>query len=241
MSYTNFIKLQNFAAHYLLSYNALDNVNIVTRHEIILGESKLPDKTLALEVLAYITPRNGRKGLGVIIEVPEFQVIAPNLPGPEGDIILTLLVLADKLVNEGPVTGTNIAASQCCQIIMDALHWQQWEGFGQMFCDQNAMQAATDFEPLDAWRLRFKIRMPRGQTAKVEQPTITEDETEITLACTTEAAQIYYTIDESYPGRSNPGALLYEAPFTVDVGTIINVAAYKDGLTPSHMIQATTT
>ncbi len=241
MSYSNFIRLQNFVAHCLSSYDALDNVNIITRSRLLQSESLLPDKTLALEVLAYITPRNGRKGLGVIVERPGFTVESPNLPGPEGFITLELLILCDRLTNEGPQTGTGLAADQCGQLIMEALHWQQFEGFGQLFSDRNAMQAAEDWAPLDAYRLRFKIRMPRNQGEKTAQPTITENTGSITLACSTSGAQIYYTTDQSYPGRSNPAAKLYEAPFTATAGDVINAAAYASGYTPSHMIQATVT
>lgn len=244
MSFTNFIKFQNFVAHYLCSYNALDRVNIVTRERLLADESRLPDETLAVEVLAYTTPReggDGRIGAGIIIEKPGFETTAPNLPGPEGHLTLEILVLEDRLTNSGPTEGTQLAADQICQTIMDALHWQQFEGFGQMFSDRNAMTEARDFQPLSAYRLRFKLRMPRAQTEKVAQPTITEVALSVTLACATADAQIYYTLDESYPGRSNPGAILYSAPFTVVAGDIINAAAYKEALTPSHMIQATVT
>ena len=142
---------------------------------------------------------------------------------------------------DGTTTVTGLAADQCGQLIMEALHWQQFEGFGQLFSDRNAMQAAEDWAPLDAYRLRFKIRMPRNQGEKTAQPTITENTGSITLACSTSGAQIYYTTDQSYPGRSNPAAKLYEAPFTATAGDVINAAAYASGYTPSHMIQATVT
>ena len=238
---TNFVKFQNFVAHYLSSYNALDNVNIVTRARLLADESRLPDETLAAEVMAYITPRNGRVGAGIIVEPPGFEVGHPNLPGPEGDLTIELLVLEDRITNLSPSEGTGLPADQICQTIMDALHWQQFEGFGQMFCDRSAMVPAKDFQPLDAYRIKFRLRMPRSQTEKVQQPVITELSGAITFSCSTSDAQIYYTLDQSYPGRSNPAALLYAATFNVDVGTVINAAAYKDGLTPSHMIQATTT
>jgi hypothetical protein len=124
---------------------------------------------------------------------------------------------------------------------MDALHWQQWEGFGQIFCDRQAMSPAKDFQPLDGYRVKFRLRLSRSQTVKVQQPVISENSGVITLTCLTSGAQIYYTLDESFPGRSNPVAVLYSGSFTVDVGTVINAAAYLDGSTPSHMIQATTT
>lgn len=244
MSFTDFTKFQNFVGHYLASYNALDRVNIVTRERLLADESRLPDETLAIEVLAYTTPReggDGRIGAGIIVEKPGFEVGSPNLPGPEGDLTLEILVLEDRITNLGPTEGTQLAADQICQTIMDALHWQQFEGFGQMFCDRAAMTEAKDFQPLIAYRLRFRLRMPRGQTAKVAQPTITEDNGSITLACATTDAQIYYTTDESFPGRSNSAAILYSEPFAADVDTVITVAAYKEGLTPSHVIQATVT
>jgi hypothetical protein len=241
VSFSNFIKFQNFVAHYLTSYSALDKINIVTREMLMADESRLPDDTLAIEVLAYITPRNGRQGAGIIVEKPGFDVSSPNLPGPEGDITLEILVLEDRLTNQGPTEGTQLAADQIAQTIMDALHWQQFEGFGQMFCDRAAMTEAKEFQPLSAYRLRFRLRMPRGQTTKVEQPTISEAALEITLACATSGAQIYFTTDGTFPGSSNAAAQLYSAPFTVTAGTVINAAAFKDGLTPSHMIQATVT
>lgn len=244
MSYTDFTKLQNFVGHYLCSNNAFDRINIVTRERLLGDESRLPDETIAVESLVYITPReggDGRTGIGVIIEKPGFVVNAPNLPGPEGYITLQLLILEDRLTNLGPTGGTGVAADQLAQMLMDALHWHQMEGFGQLFCDNNAMVAATDFEPLVGYRVNFKVRMPRAQTEKVAQPTISESENEVTLACATTDAEIYYTTDQSFPGRSNPGATLYTAPFSVEVGDIINAAAYKDGLSPSHLIQATVT
>lgn len=244
MSFTDFTKLQNFVAHYLCSNNAFDAINIVTRERLLADESRLPDETIAVESLVYITPRegaDGRSGIGIIIEKPGFVVNAPNLPGPEGFITLQLLILEERLTNLGPQTGTGVAADQLAQMLMDALHWHQMEGFGQMFCDNNAMQTADDFAPLIGYRVNFKIRMPRSQTAKAAQPTITEDAGLVTLACTTPDAMIYYTTDESYPGRSNPGATLYTAPFAVEAGDIINAAAYLEDLNPSHMIQATVT
>jgi hypothetical protein len=244
LSYTDFTRLQNFVGHYLCSNNAFDRINIVTRERLLADASRLPDETIAIESLVYITPReggDGRTGIGVIIEKPGFVVQSPNLPGPEGFITLQLLILEDRLTNLGPTTGTELAADQLGQMLMDALHWHQIEGFGQMFCDNNAMVVAEDFAPLIGYRLNFKIRMPRAQTEKVAQPTITEDAGTVTLACSTADAQIYYTTDESFPGRSNPAAVLYSEPFPAAVGTVINVAAYKEGLTPSHMIQATVT
>ncbi len=244
MSFSDFIKLQKFAAQALLCDTELDRINIATRDEIIASEDKLPDATLAAEVLVYITPReggDGRTGCGIIIEKPEFQVNHPNLPGPEGDILLTLLVLEDPITNYGPETGTQLPAHQVSQRILEVLHGYQIEGFGQMFADTRAMQSAQDFEPLRAYRVNLRIRMPRLQDARVATPTITEDNGSITLACATTNARIFYTTDSTFPGICNPGATEYTEPFNAEVGDVIHAAAYYEGQPPSHVIKATVT
>lgn len=244
MSFSNFIRLQNFVAHALLCDTELDVINIVTREQLLADESQLPDQTLAAEVLVYITPRqgrDGRTGCGIIVEKPEFRVNNPNLPGPEGDILLTLLILEDPLTNHGPQTGTLKPADQVAQRCLEVLHGYQLEGFGQLFADQAAMQAAQDFEPLRGYRVRLRVRMPRNQADRVAQPTVTEDAGEVTLACATTDARIFYTTDETFPGRSNSGAVEYTEPFTADVGTVIHAAAYKEGQPPSHVLKVTVT
>ena len=47
-----------------------------------------------------------------------------------------------------------------------------------------------------------------------------------TLTSGTASAQIYYTLDESFPGPSNPMARLYETPFDVLSGDTILAAAF---------------
>lgn len=244
MSFSDFIKLQKFAAQALLCDTELDRINIATRDEIIASEDKLPDATLAAEVLVYITPReggDGRTGCGIIVEKPEFRVNHPNLPGPEGDILLTLLVLEDPITNHGLEHGTLLPAHQVAQRILEVLHGYQIEGFGQMFADVNAMQSAADFEPLRAYRVNLKVRMPRNQDARVATPTIIEDAGTITLACVTTDARIFYTTDGTFPGVCNSAAQEYNEPFDVEVGDVIHAAAYVEGQPPSHIIKATVT
>lgn len=244
MSFTDFLKVQRFVAHALLSDEWLENVNIVTRDYIIANASRLPDKTLAEEVLVYITPRNGRKGCGIIVEKPEFNVASPNLAGPQGDLILTCLVLCDKISNEGPTTGSNRPGNQVGQRILEVCHsWRIHPG-GAFYADTNALQEAKDFEPLDAWRVRLRMKLPRNQNVQVAEPTITADGLEITLACPTADAEIFYTLDDTMPAHQrggNPGSIRYTVPFIVESGDIVNVCAYKTDFIQSNLITTTIT
>lgn len=242
MSFTDFLKVQRFVAHALLSDEWLENVNVATRDFILANSSQLPDETLAAEVLVYITERNGRSGCGIIVEKPEFRVDSPNLPGPQGDLILTCLILADRITNEGPTTGTNRPANQVGQRILELCHnWRIHPG-GAFFANQNALTEAKDFAPLDAWRVSLRMKLPRAQNTQVAEPTITADGLEIALACATADAEIFYTTDESMPAHErggNPGSHRYTAPFTVESGDVVNVCAYKTDLIQSNVITTT--
>ena len=57
---TDFKQLQRDAAFAYASDSRLQTVNIITREQLLADKSRLPDETLSIEVLGYITPRNGR-------------------------------------------------------------------------------------------------------------------------------------------------------------------------------------
>jgi len=208
-SFTDFLKIQRYVAHMLLSDDWLANVNIVTRNAILATGSELRDETIAQEVLAYITPRNGRDGCGIIVEEPEFVVGSPNLPGPQGDLIITCLVLADPINNWAQTTGAKIPGNQAAQRILELAHGWRINPAGSFSADANALQPANDFAPLDAWRVRLRMKLPRYQTSQVAEPVITITDGMATITCATADAEIFYTDDDTFPAHErggNPGS-----------------------------------
>lgn len=236
----DFVKLQNDLAHVLLGDDWLRDVNIVTRWKLLLEDVKRPDRELAAEVLAYVTPRNGRKGCGVIIELPELSVASANLPGPEFDLTVTCLVLEDPLVNYGPQTGTLRPCDQVAQRIIEIGHGWPLLPHGELYAKGATIVQAPDFEPLRAFRARLNLKMPRTQTTRVAPPEIAESNGTVTLTPAT-GSECFYTLDGTFPGPGNPAAFRYAAPFTVTAGTEIRWAAYQTDLLPSAAQHATVT
>ncbi len=241
MSYTDFIRPQNDVAHVLLSDEWLNNVNIVTRDRIIADESKLPDKTLALEVLAYITGRNGRHGCGVIIEKPGIDVENPNLPGPEMFLRISLLIVEEPLANNSAALGTLLPADQVAQRCLESLHGLAVEGMGELWADRNAIVPTEEVGGggLREFRVNLRARLQRAQSERPAFPEITENAGTISLSHTDASAVLYYTTDGTYPGPSNTKATRYADPFAVEDGTVIRAAAYVTGQTPGHATQTT--
>jgi len=228
----DFVQLQNDFAQVLQGDEWLRDINIVTRYKLLLDDVKRPDRSLAIETLAYLTPRNGRKGVGIIVEVPEVQVASGNLPGPEMGLILSCLILEDPITNWGPQTGTLKASDQVAQRIIEVGHGWSLMPHGELYAKGATLVVARDFEPLRGYRVALNLRMPRTQTTRVAPVEIAEDAGTITLTVPSGATG-YVTTDGSFPGPGNPAAMIYGGPFGVTAGTVLRWAAYQEGLLPS--------
>lgn len=255
-AFTDFLQLQRDLAHLLLSDPWLSDVNVVMRHELLEESAlaRLPDKTLAAEVLVYISPRNkatGRKGCGIIVERPEFGVESPNVTGPQGDVTCEFLILSERQLNEAPNTGTLRRGNHVAQRILDLLHLHADDGVGTFQARGRAIEIARDWETLDAYRARLTLTQKRQQTARVARVTTSVAAGNCTLACATSEASIWYAtggqdadgnwLEPGFPAPSNTagGAQLYAAPFPVVTGQIVRCAAFKQALNPSPITRLT--
>ncbi len=231
---TDYLQLQSDLHYAALSNGALENINIKLWRKLRL-ESEVDLSAL------WMTPRNGRSGVGVVIELPEFDVQNPNLPGPEAFLLLSFLVLEEPNINFTPTLGTLISAEQVAQLLLEIFHDYQVEGFGTLFAAPKAIASVEDYPGIVGYRVTFRARVPRAQTARVATPVLVEAAGSVTITCATADAQIYFTTDGSFPGVGNSAAQLYSAAFAVTAGDVLRAAAYKSGSPGSHVIKQTVT
>ena len=239
---TDFKQLQRDAAFAFASDSRLQTVNIITREQLLADQSRLPDATLSAEVLVYITPRNGKMGVGVIVEKPRFEVPNPQAPGPQGEIVIESLVLEDQLTNMDPAEGTMLAADYVAQLLLEIAHGWNLNFQSDFVADRNAMVEAKEWQPLRAYKVSHRMILSRAQTARVTTPAITNDGTNITLTNdpSTPAAAIYYTLNGDSPAPDNAQATLYTGPFAAPAGTTtLRWAAYQAGYLNSAFAQVT--
>ena len=242
---TDFKQLQRDLAFAFASDSRLQTVNIVTREQLLADQSRLPDETLSAEVLAYITPRNGKMGVGVIVEKPRFEVPNPQAPGPQGEIVLESLVMEDQLTNMDPGEGTLLAADYVAQVLLEVGHGWNLNYQSDFVADRQAMVEAKEWQPLRAYRVSHRMILSRAQTARVTTPAITTDTPApgyITLTNdpSTPAAAIYYTLDGDSPAPDNAQATLYAGPFAAPAGTsTLRWAAYQANYLNSAFAQVT--
>ena len=245
-SLTDFKQLQRDAAFAFSSDSRLQTVNIVTREQLLADATRLPDATLAAEVLAYITPRNGKKGVGVIVEKPRFEVPNPEAPGPQGEIVIESLVIEDQLENLDPNEGTGIAADMVAQILLEIAHGWNLNFQSDFVADRNAMAEAKEWQPLRAYKVQHRMILSRAQTTRVTTPTLTNNASMLTLTNDPNfaAAAIYYTVNGDSPAPDNVanGATLYAGPFQAPPGTyVFRWAAFLPGCLNSAFAQVNIT
>ena len=226
------VKLQEDWTFKLQSEPALENINIIQLRKLVIA-SQIDFKLLTL------TARNGRSGCGAVIEMPTFNVPSQNAPGPMGSFELTVLVAEMPTINMAGATGTLQSAEEVAMRIMEIGHRFFIRDAAEFVASKNAMEPA-EFEPGHvAYRVRFAFLHSPTPATRCSIPTISETNGLVSLACETSGADIYYTTDDTFPGPANPSATRYTAAFQVDSGTVVRVAAYKDGLTGSDIDRAT--
>lgn len=187
------------------------------------------------DALMGVTTKNDKGGLAFMVMMPDVEVPNANSLSLRLEGLYTIRIREIPMINEGD-GGTGISAEQCALNVLKALH-QRSSGGSPFYPDKKAIREVSG----DSAGLTYDVVMRRDVTeAKrrfVTLPQISVSGVTMTLSCATSGAAIRYTTDGSFPGKS---ASLYSTP--VDVGelpsgTLIRVAAYKDGLSGSDVAE----
>lgn len=226
------VKLQEDWTHKLLSEPALARINIMQLRKMVIS-SQVDFKLLTK------APRNGRLGCGAVVEMPTFSVPSQPAPGPQGAFELTVLVAEMPTLNTNATTGTLQSAEEVAMTILEIGHRFFVRDTAEFVAAKQAMEPAEFEAGHVAYRVRFAFLHAPTPAARVAVPEIAETAGLVTLTCSTAEADMFYTTDDTFPGSSNPTATRYAGPFQVDSGTVLRVAAYRDGFTGSDVDRAT--
>jgi hypothetical protein len=247
----DFVELQQDLTQGLLAEPGLRSINVVQYRKLRL-QSEIDWSAI------YTTPRNGRAGCGILVEMPAFEVLHPNVSGPVGNLVLSCVALEEPNLNFAQATGTQMSAEAVSRFILDSSH--QWEigGAGVMSAVREAIRGlwrtedlravagqgtlrdaiwdAQRFEGLVAYRVKLQMQAAATPVARVSQTAAQALPSGVSLSCATEGAELYYTWDRSFPGPGNPRAIKYLGPFQ-PAGSVLRHAAYKPGMFRSSVSQ----
>lgn len=198
----------------------------------IVGQSAMIEEEIE-QTLGGLTMKNGKCGIVAIVMLPDVKAESAETRGPALELTVIVRVIEDRLLNEG-LTGTGITSSQLALHTVQVLHRRSLRGMHTLRVDPQSMLEEV---PLPGDRKAHEVRLvlSRGMAPlpKCARPAGTLVEGTLTLTCAEEAAAIYWTQDDSWPGPQNPQAAFYSGPVDVHEATRIRAVAYAGQMQPS--------
>ena len=226
------VQAQKDMLQLLLSSAQLANINFVLQREMQLKA--------ALDVATvWTTPRNGYAGIGGIVEMPTANCDEPQVQGPIMDWVFSIHVLEVPGLNFAvaqtgqPAKGTQIAAEEVVQMILDEVHHYADEHLATFKALQRPVSPASLPPMAIGYRVSFTLQKARtAQTLRTGQVKAYVGGGVLSLTCHDDpTAAIWYTTDLSFPANSstiNSAATLYTGQVFAS-GTQIRARAYATG------------
>lgn len=194
------------------------------------------------ESTGLVSEVDGKIGVCILVLAPIGEVEFPSAPGGPLVSDVVFRVLEEPTLNNDAAKGTLISAEEICYRLKTIFHGYQPGGLATtLMAKKPTIVPIEDPMASVAYEVRFETSEAEiGEYEKVLTPTISPSggaaPQEVTLACDTAGAAIYYTLNGTHPSPAN--GLLYLAPFDVEAAALLRVAAFKADYVGSDTVGA---
>jgi hypothetical protein len=217
-------ELQSDIKGYMLQCSNLNHLNII-------ADDKGALQSTADKAVKTVTPRGGKVGLAAVILRPTMTTANANMPGPQSDAIVTIMIVEHVLGNRGSLGSGIRASAMGTRVLRDLHHFQI--GNRTLFSEPSAMRPAETAAGFVAYEITFRIALHNQPIEKTKAVTITNDGGTITLTSATPSSALQYSLDGSYP------SLTYTVPFSASSGDLVRALATSASLLPSSISELT--
>lgn len=190
--------------------------------------------------LAGVVRKAGKSGAAVQVLMPVADGTDFDAPGARFVPAITVRVQELVIPNMGP-SGTQKPCEEIALNVAQLVHHFN-PGRGYVFTiAQNFWTPRDTFAPKLTIDLAFDHQGGIAAPDKVARPTIAAASfvtgQNLTLACVTTGAAIFYTTDGSYPSSNNPDSTRYQSAFSLASACTLRFAAEKSGKVQSDVVQ----
>lgn len=192
------------------------------------------------QLLGTLSGKSGKKGVCAVVMQMLASASQTNAPLLELNALPTVRILENPLINMGS-SGTKKSALSVAVRTLMVMRFFADDGITQLMGTETpSIVAEKDPAAPVAYEVRFEAEVvAAGRLAKVVTPSIdvtgTDYPMEVTITCATEDAQIYYTLDGSYPAPGETAATLYSGPFSLVAAGLIRAVATKSQFIASNL------
>lgn len=195
------------------------------------------------EALNGLVPKGAKAGAAVTVYMPVVSVPQADAQGLF-TVAVVLRVQENPLVNMGAAGTRKSAESIGLEVIRSLNGWVPHGVANQLYCDREAMvfnEQVSGTSGKWTYDVTVATHLEIEEADRVMIPrisTVGDGPVTVTITCATADATIYYTLDESFPSAANAEALVYSEPLTLTESATLFTAAYKSGLSGSHVQHA---
>lgn len=195
------------------------------------------------EALNCLRLKAGKGGAAVTFLMPTGDTERPNVSGPQMRFIYTARVQEHPVLNFGP-KGTHKSAEEIALHTLQLLHLAMLNG-GNCLAADPATLTPAELEGKITYDVRLFAQGGLAAPSKVAFPIIAPRSgaapQEVAITCGTPGAEIWYTVDGSYPSSRCPTARKYSGAFTLSSACTLRAAADLAGYQQSDVAQVTYT
>jgi hypothetical protein len=191
--------------------------------------------------LNCIVKKAGKGGAAVQVLMPLLQGKDPNVSNPSFASSLTVRVQEHPLFNMNATTGT-LKSCECIALEVAKLLHHFRTGTGQIWtlAEGGGVVPNLEFDPKVTYDVTLTRLMVVARGPKLAMPTISPAPgfapQEVTITAPTDAEEVWYSLNGSYPAPDAEGSVLYESPFTVaEAGALVRAVAYATDYQPSDV------
>ena len=189
------------------------------------------------QALATLSEKGGKLGACVVVLMPSLKPSNGNAPSPTYKIQLVVQVIDNPVLNLGP-TGTGKSCEQIAQRVRQLCHLlttgekSSWVFAG---CDPLPVEEGSNSYGVAFAREGGDPHLPKVPNVKAESAGT--GPVSIALSCADATADIWYTLDGTYPWAGNPDAVhfLPHTVFEVASSCTLLAVAYRTGHLASNL------
>lgn len=238
---SSLLQFQKDVADFLAAHPEFQYVPIIREY----ADEKPGDALLDDQVLSHLkgqTLKNGKSGLVVVISSTIAKTNGPNTPGPVEDLELVIQVVEHKSNNKSTAIGTGVRCDDLCEVVKELLHLHCHNGRNELIVTGSEQDDKLG-AGLRGWVIGVKSAAHAlNARLKTAPPVVTLNDPQVSIACDTAGASIYYTVNGGFPSPANATATLYTDPFDVSAlanGAVIRAAAYSANRRGSDCVETT--
>jgi hypothetical protein len=197
-------------------------------------------QTKLQKVMSGLEGRGGKKGISIVISMPEIGRMEPNVRALTGTVAVVIEVSENILINMG-AEGTGKGCEEFALCVGDLLSHQAFAAWSPLRVRSIMPSPEAVLVQKVVYNVTLETDLNRPPMPKVAMPTRTFNTNHVRLATATAAAVIHYTLDGSFPGPGNEGSIVYDqvAGLTLPAGKHqLRYAAWLPGMVGSIPCEA---